>query len=214
MAWPKGKPNPRKGQPRKAAVPALTHAAAGGTINHDEDHQMNQAQQSNEKATPEMWTVLDTNARGTPRHHDVVTRTDAKGFPAETRRYTLDSQKPAAMVKDHAMTFLRDPAFIVMNAEGKRMTPITRPKTDSGAYTPPPGYTIAAWDELSTDALYARCKIYPQSAAINEASSRAEMGAFLEAMARPAVGRSRGSENVIGELRDADQLIDLSEFVV
>lgn len=158
--------------------------------------------------TPTLWGVMDLNARTTPRRHDIPVSFDARGFPEQVQTYLLNSQKPTPMPKEHALQFCKDKAFVVTDENGVRQRPIE--KAPETAAQVPEGFTLAAWDELSDEALFRRCKVHATSVAITEQSSRNQMVAFLTTVGRPTPGVSRGSENIIREDPDAAKMVDLS----
>jgi hypothetical protein len=109
-----------------------------------------------------MWTVADANAR----------QRDAKGIPIPRMHdmglddgpialYGPDRPKPLPV--HVAMRFLIDPAFIVRNEKGERVNPVSvavkRPS--DGAVLLQPGQVVARFDEMSDDALRARCAVLP-----------------------------------------------------
>jgi hypothetical protein len=104
------------------------------------------------------WGVKDTNARqrmpdGTfiPRVHEIMTANGA------IVSYPLRMEPETYMPEAHARQFLKDEAFIVTNALGQVMKPLSEEQQER---VPPPrlspGHVIAAWEELTTDALLTR----------------------------------------------------------
>lgn len=104
------------------------------------------------------WGVRDTNAREinpdgsyVPRTHSVL---NANGTISS---YKLRMEPEAFMPEAHARQFLRDPAFIVTNAAGQQLKALSEEQQDR---VPParlsPEHVVAAWDELTTDALMTR----------------------------------------------------------
>jgi predicted peroxiredoxin len=152
--------------------------------------------------TPEtkQWTVLDLNAKAAPRIHEIPIKTDDSGEVVITKSYTLNADTATAMDEEHAMFFLKDPAFIVCNEKGDRVEPVTKREGGTGGFELGADEVIASYEELSKEALFKRCKVIAGSEYIKETrTAKGDMIAFLKARAKPTIGRSRGSEGVIGE---------------
>ena len=128
----------------------------------------------------QVGSVIDTNAVLTPRFHDVP---DGAGI----KRYALTANEATEMPMDHALKFLRDPAFIVKNAKGEIIKPLA--SKDVATHVPVPGgFVLAEWEELSKEALYVRCKVLPGSENIKETKTpKAQMIEFLKAVEKGKV---------------------------
>ena len=118
--------------------------------------------------------VIDTNAVLGPRFHDII---EGAGI----KRYALNAHEATEMPMDHALKFLRDPAFIVKDSKGNVLKPLA--KKDWATHVPmPDGFVLAEWEELSKEALYVRCKVLPNSEDIYPTKTpKAQMIAFLVA---------------------------------
>jgi hypothetical protein len=158
-----------------------------------------------------MWGVIDLNAIKGPRHHEIPIKTGMSGEVLMTRTYKLESDKPLPMEPEHAMFFLKDPSFVVVNQAGEIVTPVPVNKEGGiGGFQLGENEVIASYDEVSKEALYKRCKIIPGSEHIKETRTpKEEMIAFLKGKAKPPVGVSRGSEGLGVELdpRVIDSLV-------
>lgn len=118
------------------------------------------------------WGVYDMNQRGAaPRVHEI----------GEVS-YPLFREKPCLMPVEHAVFFLRDPAFKVVNADGVQQTSLPSETNADGKKRAPelePNETIAKFEELLKPALLARAKIRPGGEALTDDASRDELIAFL-----------------------------------
>ena len=159
----------------------------------------------------DLWTVLDTNAKTSPRLHEIPIKMDDAGEVILTKPYRLDAEVPTQMEENHAMFFLKDQAFIVRNPKGEHIRPVVKREGGMGGFRLGENEVIAQYDELSKEALFKRCKILVGSDHIKETRTpKEEMIAFLKERANPARGRSPGSESVIGEMaaKDLDSLLE------
>lgn len=150
--------------------------------------------------TEEIGFVIDTLAVAESRVHDVKTETGIV-------RYTLSAGKPTEMPMDHAMRFLCDEAFIVTDAEGKRIKPLK--STEHATNVPvPTGFVLAAYEELSRDALVIRCKLLPGSEHIHPRKTPvADMVEFLKKMAPKPEGGNELSKEQLDELFDDGNIL-------
>lgn len=126
--------------------------------------------------------VLDTLApAGGVRIHDIITEFESDGkTPRKIQPFKLSSETATEMESDSAMIFLKDKAFIVTDANGQRIDPMPIDKDGGlGGMKLNPGEVVAALEELTTKALYRRCKIVAASSTITDQSSREDMIAFL-----------------------------------
>ncbi len=121
-----------------------------------------------------LWFVLDKNAYQGPRIHE-----------AGNRRYSLtnDPDKPTPMPREHALLFLKDPAFVVTDENGVTQAPIPTAeaarKRKVGAEEMEPGQCVAFYEELTSPALLARAAQRPGGNLIDPLSKRADIIAFL-----------------------------------
>lgn len=100
------------------------------------------------------WSVLDKNAKTAARTHEPVA-----GF-----FYELTAQRKTAMPRKHAVVFLRDSAFRVFNEHGQEQSPLpdmSAIKAGKGRVALEEGQTIANYEELTGNALFARCVARP-----------------------------------------------------
>jgi len=143
--------------------------------------------------TDEKAQVRDLNAPvGVKRVHTIVTEM-RDGEVYSTHNYPLGSDEPVTMPMEHALKLLHDPAFEVKNAAGERLKPVKkRDPHDRAELTE--DETVAQWDELSQQALYARAKVYAGSEGLKVNTEKVVLIAFLKAAAKRNVGVSRGSD--------------------
>lgn len=160
-------------------------------------------------AAEAMAMVYDTTARaGTTRSHEIVIGRHPDGAP-HIRAYALASDKPTPMPIDHAMKFLVDKAFRVLDANGNVITPIVKPEGERANIRLDPDEVIARLAELSSAALLKRAKMLPGSEAVGSNSADEDIIAFiLAAQPRNAVGVARGSEGIV-EDDAAANLVDV-----
>lgn len=118
------------------------------------------------------WFVKDQNARELDAAGAVIPRLHE---PVLGVRYALSFEKATAMPEAHARVFLKDPAFIVTNADGEPVAPLN---PDAMTRVMPnrlkPGTVIATLEELTHDALLTRAAQLPDCPKFN-ANSRREM---------------------------------------
>ena len=137
-----------------------------------------------ETRKPQMFKVLDMNQFGPlPRRHEIITKMYPKeeGIPPETITYELwrDSSKACEMPLDHAMKFLKEPAFHVFGPDGRRIEPITQIDPSKPLSQLADHEVIANLNELSRDALFRRVKVIPGSEGIGANAKAEELVAFL-----------------------------------
>lgn len=94
--------------------------------------------------------------------------------------FTFEINKAVDLDEKIALIFLKDEAFEVIDpATGKRLLPLPKvEKTASGAPILSPLQTVARWDELTDEALYARCQQIAGGQSL-EKSDRLGMVSFL-----------------------------------
>lgn len=165
--------------------------------------------------------VTDTNAKKGPRTHDIITEMDDEGEVVTMASYALNRTEPTFMPESHALQFLKDKAFVVVDDKGHRIEPLIAPTAEElGGLVLKDDETVANLSELSKEALYKRCKVHAMAEEIKPtATKKEEMIAFLVAMKarkREQVGISRGSEDAAPDMTadsDLTQLLDLSPKV-
>lgn len=120
------------------------------------------------------YSVLDTLATQKSRHH-LVRLPDGS-----LKGYDLKAEEPTKMPMEHALKFLRDDHFVVLDEKGARVKP--QPSVEHFSHVPvPSGFVMAKLEELSREALYKRCKLQDGSEDIHPLkSSRDVMVAFLQ----------------------------------
>lgn len=142
------------------------------------------------------WGVIDTLAHTGPRRHDVIVKMLDNG-DAVTRGYSLGADKPTEMPEAHAMQFLRDPAFHVFDADGKKVDPVPTTKTGAEANVNlSENELVATYDELSREAIWKRAKILAGSEDFHQKTPTVDLIDFLKKHAKPKVGVARGSEGI------------------
>ena len=160
------------------------------------------------KTDKSMWSVIDLNATKGPRKHEIPIKVDASGEVLMTKTYILDAEVGMKMDPEHAMFFLKDPAFLVADAEGTQVKPVVQREGGIGGFRLGENEVIAQYDELSKEALFKRCKILVGADHIKETRTpKEEMIAFLVAKDKPPVGVSRGSEGIAENFELADKLL-------
>lgn len=121
---------------------------------------------------PGHWAVYDMNQKGdAPRVH-------ASGG----RDYSLWSQKPTHMPMQHAVIFLRDPAFHVESDEGVPQVSLPDSENLDAAKRRPvlePGETVAKYEELTMPALRARVAVRPGGQDFDSTTKRTDLIEFL-----------------------------------
>jgi hypothetical protein len=121
------------------------------------------------KASEDTFMVFDMNARSAGRIHDMVDGT----------RYELHAGKGTPVPERHALLFLRDEAFKVVDPSGATLASVAHLANErDGSRALADDETIARYEELTHDALLARAVLRP-GAAFGRKSSKAELVAFL-----------------------------------
>lgn len=147
------------------------------------------------------WGVKDKNHRpgNPPRVHEPVL---GHSYPLTHDAFTM---MPAA----HAVHFLGDPAFEVINEDAVKVAPIPKGKTSKGEeYRPAPGQVVAALEELTTDALLARAQLTPGGERLTKRNGREPIIKFIiDAQMAVAEGRTPGRASA-PPTGDADEMDD------
>lgn len=154
---------------------------------------------------PKRWTVYDTNQAGDlPRIHEVITQLFDDGREPLVKKYKLFSDKPPEpdMPMEHALRFLVDEKFQVIDPSGKRITPPPKVEGGTGAYVLPDNQTIANWDELSRAALFKRCKVIPGSEAIKPTD---EPEVFVEFLLGWQRAQKKGAGGIASHLAESEE---------
>lgn len=162
---------------------------------------------------PRIFTVYDLNAKagGPGRIHEIIT--EMRGDEViSTKSYELFSDRPCEMPEEHALKFLRDKAFVVMDNRGKRVEPVEIKDITSAKMRLEDNEVIAKLEELTREALLKRAKVMPGSEDVKASDTKETLVSFLVRKAREKfkVGVSRGSENAVAEMPvdELDKLID------
>lgn len=153
--------------------------------------------------------VYDTTARvGEPRSHEIVIGKHPDGAPI-IRRYKLSSDVPTTMPLDHAMKFLVDKAFRVIDPDGAIMTPVERITDADGPVRLKHDQVVAKYEDLNLMALLKHAKLLPGSEHLGTNSLPEEIVAFILAnKPKRNIGVSRGSEG-IQEDAEAGEILDI-----
>jgi hypothetical protein len=125
--------------------------------------------------------VLDTTATKIfrERQHDVVL---PDGL---TKPYTFHYGQKTKMPFGHAMQFLKHDAFHVFEVgSDERYNPAPEQPGQGGTFKLKTGTTIAAFDELTNEALAKRAGQYPDGDGFRKQSPKADLVAFLIAKQR------------------------------
>lgn len=159
------------------------------------------------------YHVYDQNQRGKePRKHDVIIKlekaVDGTVTNVDYVTYDLYSDKPCKMQMEHALKFLCDPAFKVVNTDGNRVEPVAK-------FDPSKPITKLADDEivcknveLSHESLLRRVKVLPGSEAVSANSTIEELAAFLTAWNRSKRGLSDGERALAEKIASGDLTSD------
>jgi hypothetical protein len=163
---------------------------------------MSEPQTTAKPAPKKAYEVFDMNQRGEkPRKHDIIIKmnTDENGRivgEPETTSYELRSDKGTKMTMEHAMKFLVDPAFKVVNPDGVRIPyvpkiDISKPVTHLGE-----DEVVVRYDELSLEALQRRVKVLPGSEVLPEDAKAEEYVAFLKKWRAGLKGMTEGDRTL------------------
>lgn len=119
--------------------------------------------------------VLDTNCRPgfEVRVHQVAL--DNGGFVS----YEFKEHEKLEMPAEHAMKFLKDEAWIVIDHEGKRVRPITDVKAGQEIPKLGPNQVVATWDELTAVALLVRTMMRRGGEKFKKGSKKDDLIEFL-----------------------------------
>jgi len=117
-----------------------------------------------------MWSVKDLNAREWKRRHDI-------GKEADLQSYWLSAYTPEQVPEHHARAFLKE-GFQVFDEHG-HLVDVTPRDRRTSLIDLPPGFCVAAYSELSKDALTRRVREYPDGAKANVSWKVDELVDFL-----------------------------------
>jgi hypothetical protein len=141
--------------------------------------------------TADHWTVRDLNAVDKPRVHDL----------GPAGKHTLNAHEGVRMPQEHAVHFLRDPSFHVVDENGDHITSLERSTAVGTQATKPlrADQVVATLQELKAQALLARCTEYPDGRAFKSTTKVDVMIAFLLDKAK-MVGRPAAGEGPTGDV--------------
>lgn len=152
---------------------------------------------------PATHHVFDTLQSGElPRYHNVHGKQWALWHPSRSEEGTL-------MPLSHAIAFLKDAAYIVLDADGNELV-ATAPQGDEYRNMPlPPNMVVANLAELTLDSLMIRAGQLPQGNTVVKAWGKERVIEFIMASGMPTnvkkVGPRAPAEVEDGELvEDAD----------
>lgn len=144
-----------------------------------------------------MWAVIDRNATVlkpnsteiAPRVHDL-----APGVRVE-----LYSDKKAAVEEKYARLFLKDPSFVVYDAEGNEVRGLDEMQIQRVAPQAalPADKVIADLTELTDAALLTRCMVHPKATDLPPSPDRALMLDFLLGIFTASARPGRGNEDML-----------------
>jgi len=129
-----------------------------------------------------LWAVIDLNATAVDNDGNAVPRTHAiLGDRGQVIRYKLVNDKPHPMPEAHARQFLKDSGFQVLNHRGI-VVPALEPEQQERIAPSrlSPKYVIAAWSELTDDALLTRAGVRAGFDALPPNPDRTTLIDFLE----------------------------------
>lgn len=168
---------------------------------------------SKDKKGPKIFTVYDTNAKagGQGRIHEIIT--EMRGDEViSTKSYVLFSDRACQMPEEHALKFLRDKAFVVMDDKAKQVKPVEVKEITGVKMRLEPDETIAKFEEMTRESLLRRAKVLPGSEELKASDDKETIIAFLvrKAKEKLKIGVARGSESAPAEM-SADELDNLIE---
>jgi hypothetical protein len=145
--------------------------------------------------TEGMWAVLDTRAVNKLREH----------LPVAGFAYKLSASQKTFMPQEHAVVFLRSKSFVVFNEMGERVASMPEASAERAGVTRPvlaPGEVIANLDELTDNALLARCKMRPGGERLKAKTARKKLIEFL--LDSESTSKKTEAEDGDSEIEDMD----------
>ncbi len=119
---------------------------------------------------PDQYLVYDMNARQGPRRHDMT----------DGAFYELHASKGTPVPERHALLFLRDGAFRVIDATGKELASVAHLANErDGSRELAKDETIARYAELTHEALLARAVLRPGATGLSRKTPKDDLVAFL-----------------------------------
>lgn len=156
-----------------------------------------EAQQQPQERKDKMFEVFDLNQRGKePRKHEVIVRMHDNGQEPEVETYSLWSDKATKMPMEHAMRFLSDPSFKVVNPAGGRVAYVPKVDPSKPISKLADDELVVKYEELSRESLFRRVKVLPGSEDVKENASPKELAAFLVAWRKRMAGMTEGDRRV------------------
>lgn len=157
------------------------------------------------------FKVYDMNQRGEkPRRHEVITKlekaTDGTVTGAETVSYDLSSHTACEMPMEHALKFLCDAAFKVINTDGNRVMPVPKFDVSKPITHLEDDEIVCKIAEMSREALMHRVKVLPGSEEVRGDAKAAELVEFLVSWNRAKKGLSDGERAVADMIAKGDLL--------
>lgn len=172
----------------------------------------NEQQQQSETKKSRMFKVFDATQRGDKgRKHDVIVKFYPKDKETghqpepETVTYELFSDKPCEMEMGHAMKFLVDPAFRVLDPGGTRVMTVGKTDISKPVTALKDDEIVVTYGELSRDALFRRVKVLPGSEEIRESAKHQDLVDFMVAWRQSLKGMTEG-DRVLAEKMTAGGL--------
>ena len=159
------------------------------------------------------FKVYDMNQRGKePRKHEVIIKlekaTDGTVTGAETVSYDLYSDKACEMPMEHALKFLCDAAFKVVNTDGNRVPPVRKFDISKPITHLADDEIVCNIAELSRDSLMRRVKVLPGSEEVRGDAKQPELVAFLVSWNKAKKGLTDGERAVADMIAKGDLLAD------
>lgn len=173
---------------------------------------MSNDQQKKPEADGDVLFVLDANHKtGTPaREHEIPIEWNPQTKEVvRTKRYQLtsDPEHATAMPREHAMKFVSDPAFIVLDKDGNRVKPIRKRNmlAIGKALGLDEDETVCEYAEMTKEALFKRAQTYPGGELLKPSDPKELLINFLKEHQQLAaqIGVARGSEDVDAQLAAA-----------
>ena len=142
-----------------------------------------------------MWAVTDKNATVLKPNSSEIQPRVHDGGPGGRVELYADRATPGA--EKYARLFLKDPSFIVFDAEGNEVRGLDEMQVQRIAPQAalPPDRVIADITELTDAALLTRCMVHPKATDLPPSPDRALMIDFLMGIFQASAARAGGSDD-------------------
>lgn len=125
-------------------------------------------------AEQKLYTVTDTlcHELGKDRQHELTDPETNK-----IKRFKFNPDNPTPMPRWAAMKFAMISGFEVIDANGTKF--VAPPESEAQTLTLAPDELVARYDELTAEALFARCATYGEACSLKKSASKNDMIGFL-----------------------------------